>query len=166
MRNEYTVPSAVTAISDGAFVGCPIKKLTIGDNVTTELPGWSFNSDVLEELDVNCPFGSGTFAQITTLKKVTLGDSIKEIPNMAFYKCKELQTVRYLSPAWTKIGTQAFFGCSSLQNVTLPESLTEIGYQAFRDCDALRSITFPDNLAKLGEQAFLDQQKRMDIPVL
>ena len=43
----------------------------------------------------------------------------------------------------TKIGTQAFFGCSSLQNVTLPTSLKEIGYQAFRDCDALTSITFP-----------------------
>ena len=158
VRDEYTVPSAVTAISDGAFVGCPIKKLTIDSNVTTELPGWSFNSDKLEELDVNCPFGSGTFAQITTLKKVTLGDSIKEIPNMAFYKCKGLQTVNILS-SLTKIGTQAFFGCSSLQNVTLPESLTEIGYQAFRDCDALTSITFPDNLKKLGEQAFLITEK-------
>lgn len=154
VRDEYTVPSAVTAISDGAFVGCPIKKLTIGSNVTTELPGWSFNSDKLEELDVNCPFGSGTFAQITTLKKVTLRDSITEIPEKAFLNCTGLQTVSILS-GLTKIGTQAFFGCSSLQNVTLPTSLKEIGYQAFRDCDALTSITFPDNLEKLGEQAFL-----------
>lgn len=154
VRDEYTVPSAVTAISDGAFVGCPIKELTIGSNVTTELPGWSFNSDKLEELDVNCPFGSGTFAQITTLKKVTLRDSITEIPEKAFLNCTGLQTVSILS-GLTKIGTQAFFGCSSLQNVTLPTSLKEIGYQAFRDCDALTSITFPDNLEKLGEQAFL-----------
>ena len=153
VRDEYTVPSAVTAISDGAFVGCPIKKLTIDSNVTTELPGWSFNSDKLEELDVNCPFGSSTFAQITTLKKVTLGDSIKEIPNMAFYKCKGLQTVNILS-SLTNIGSQAFFGCSSLQDVTLPASLTEIGYQAFRDCDALTSIIFPDSLTKIGESAF------------
>ena len=153
VREEYTVPSAVTAISDGAFVGCPIKKLTIGSNVTTELPGWSFNSDKLEELDVNCPFGSGTFAQITTLKKVTLGDSITEIPEMAFYECKWLQTVSIPSDL-TKIGTQAFFGCSNLQNVTLPASLTEIGYQAFRDCDALTSITFPDSLTKIDESAF------------
>ena len=154
VRDEYTVPSTVTTISDGAFVGCPIKKLTIRDNVTTELPGWSFNGGKLEELDVNCPFGQSTFAQITTLEKVTLGDSIKEIPNMAFLKCTGLQSVNIPSNL-TKIGTQAFFGCSRLQNVTLPESLTEIGYQAFRDCDALTSITFPDNLEKLGEQAFL-----------
>ena len=154
VREEYTVPSAVTAISDGAFVGCPIKKLTIGSNVTTELPGWSFNSDKLEELDVNCSFGSGTFAQITTLKKVTLRDSITKIPEKAFLNCTGLQTVSILS-GLTKIGTQAFFRCSSLQDVTLPASLKEIGYQAFRDCDALTSITFPDNLEKLGEQAFL-----------
>ena len=154
VRDEYRVPATVTAISDGAFVGCPIKKLTIDSNVTTELPGWSFNGGVLEELDVNCLFGKRAFAQITTLKKVTLGDSIKEIPQMAFLECKGLQTVSIPS-GLTKIGTQAFFGCSSLQDVTLPESLTEIGYQAFRDCDALTSITFPDSLERVGEQVFL-----------
>ena len=154
VRDEYTVPSTVTAIADGAFVGCPIKKLTIGNNVTTVLPSWSFNGGVLEELDVNCPFDRSTFAQITTLKKVTLRNSITEIPQMAFLDCKGLQTVSIPS-GLTTIGTQAFFGCSSLQNVTLPASLTEIGYQAFRDCDALTSITFPDSLERVGEQAFL-----------
>ena len=155
MRDEYTVPSDVTAIADGAFVGCPIKKLTIGHNVTTELPGWSFNAGVLEELDVNCPFGKSTFAQITTLKRVTLGDSITEIPELAFFNCTGLQTVSIPS-GLKKIGSQAFFGCSSLQNVTLPASLTEIGYQAFRDCDALTSIIFPDSLTKIGDSAFSD----------
>ena len=153
VRDEYTVPSAVTAIEYGAFVGCPIKKLTIGSNVTTVLPSWSFNGGVLEELDVNCPFGESTFARITTLKKVTLGDSITKISQMAFLDCKGLQTVSIPS-GLTEIGKQAFFGCSSLQNVTLPASLTEIGYQAFRDCDALTSITFPDNLTKIGDSAF------------
>ena len=153
VRDEYTVPSAVTAIADGAFVGCPIKKLTIDSNVTTELPAWSFNGDKLEELDVNCHFGKSTFARITTLKKVTLGDSITEIPQMAFLECKGLQTVSIPS-GLRKIDTQAFFGCSSLQDVTLPASLTEIGYQAFRDCDALTSITFPDCLTEIGDSAF------------
>ncbi len=143
----------MTAIADGAFVGCPIKKLTIDSNVTTELPAWSFNGDKLEELDVNCHFGKSTFARITTLKKVTLGDSITEIPQMAFLECKGLQTVSIPS-GLRKIDTQAFFGCSSLQDVTLPASLTEIGYQAFRDCDALTSITFPDCLTEIGDSAF------------
>ena len=152
-QDKYAVPSDVAAIADGAFVGCPIKKLTIGNNVKTKLPSWSFNGGVLEELDVNCPFGNSTFARITTLKKVTLGDSITEIPQMAFLECKGLQTVSIPS-GLTKIGTQAFFGCSSLRNVTLPASLTEIGHQAFRDCDELTSITFPDSLEKVGNQAF------------
>ena len=152
-QDKYAVPSDVAAIADGAFVGCPIKKLTIGNNVKTKLPSWSFNGGVLEELDVNCPFGNSTFARITTLKKVTLGDSIKEIPQMAFLECKGLQTVSIPS-GLTKIGTQAFFGCSNLQNVTLPASLIEIGYRAFRDCAALTSITFPDSLTKIGIDAF------------
>lgn len=93
VRDKYTVPSAVTAIADGAFDGCPIKKLTIDSNVKIGLPSWSFNGGVLEELNVNCPFGQSTFAQITTLKKVTLGDSITEIPEKAFPNCTKLQTV-------------------------------------------------------------------------
>lgn len=153
VRDKYTVPATVTAIEYGAFVGCPIKKLTIGNNVTTGLPSWSFNGGVLEELDVNSPFDQSTFAQITTLKKVTLGDSITEIPELAFFNCTGLQTVSIPS-GLKKIGSQAFFGCSSLQNVTLPASLTEIAYQAFRDCDKLTSITFPDSLTKIGESAF------------
>ena len=153
VRDEYTVPSTVTAISDGAFVGCQIKKLTIDSNVTTGLPSWSFNGGVLEELNVNCHFGKSTFAQITTLKRVTLGDSITEIPELAFFNCTKLQTVSIPSDL-TKIGSQAFFKCSSLQDVTLPASLKEIGYQAFRDCAALTSITFPDSLTKIDDSAF------------
>ena len=98
VRDEYTVPSTVTAIADGAFVGCPIKKLTIGKKVTEGLPSWSFNGGVLEELDVNCPFGKSTFARITTLKKVTLGDSITEIPEMAFYDAPACKMLRCPNP--------------------------------------------------------------------
>ena len=38
VRDEYTVPSTVTAIADGAFVGCPIKKLTIGKESDRRTP--------------------------------------------------------------------------------------------------------------------------------
>ena len=36
----------------------------------------------------------------------------------------------------------AFFQCSKLTDITLPDSLTSIGSEAFRDCNALTNITF------------------------
>ena len=39
--------------------------------------------------------------------------------------------------AVTAIGDQAFYGCTSLQSIALPESLRRIGGYAFRGCTAL-----------------------------
>lgn len=37
----------------------------------------------------------------------------------------------------TTIGSQAFAGCSTLEDITLPEGVTEIGNEAFKDCSNL-----------------------------
>ena len=50
-------------------------------------------------------------------------------------------------------GVGAFYGCTSLSSITLPEGLTTIGEYAFRDCTSLSSITFPEGLTKIGEFA-------------
>jgi hypothetical protein len=54
----------------------------------------------------------------------------------------------------TKIGNEAFAGCSRLTSVTLPKSLTEIGDRAFSDCDGLTSVTLPKGLTEIGNEAF------------
>ena len=47
-------------------------------------------------------------------------------------------------PAATSIGTNAFYGCSSLTTVALP-AVTSIGAGALRNCSALTSLTLPKN---------------------
>ncbi len=64
-----------------------------------------------------------------------------------------IKEVRILNGV-TGIGTRAFYGCSSLTTVTLPESLTTISDRAFANCMALTTVNMTDYVAQIGEEAF------------
>lgn len=54
----------------------------------------------------------------------------------------------------TKIGDNAFKGCSSITSVSIPNTVTIIGDNAFRSCSALISITIPSSVTYIGDCAF------------
>ena len=54
----------------------------------------------------------------------------------------------------TSIGSYAFYRCSGLTSVTIPNSVTSIGYQAFMYCSGLTSVTIPNSVTSIGQDAF------------
>lgn len=54
----------------------------------------------------------------------------------------------------TSIGTDAFWNCSKLNGITIPNSVTSIGDRAFTNCTNLTDIAIPNAVESIGNYAF------------
>ena len=50
---------------------------------------------------------------------------------------------------------EAFYYCSSLRSLVLPDSVTSIGDSAFCGCRSLTDIVIPDSVTSIGHCAFM-----------
>ena len=117
----------------------------------------------------------GAFKECTTLKSVTIHDSVTSIGASAFSYCRNLTSVTLsngvtsidwgafnctgltsitIPDSMTWIGEMVFGNCTNLKNVTIPNSVTSIGSSAFSDCTSLISITLPDSVKEICSSAF------------
>ena len=54
----------------------------------------------------------------------------------------------------TSIGSSAFYGCSGLTSVSIPNSVTSIGGSAFYGCSGLTGVSIPNSVTKIRDNAF------------
>ena len=79
--------------------------------------------------------------------------SVTAIGDGAFYYCTGLKSVT-IPQSVTTIGESAFDGCKNLSSVTIANGVTSIGNVAFQVCTSLTSLTIPNSVTAIAENAF------------
>ena len=149
------IPSGVTAISSSCFRECSsLESVTIPEGVMTIEDGafQSCNLNALALPESLEAIGSSAFNGNQSLKSVNIPAKVKTIEESAFYNCGLTDLV--IQEGVQTIDNYAF-NSNSLQNLTLPSTITSIGNNAFLFNSNLQSITC--NAATpptLGDNAF------------
>ena len=171
------IPNSVTSIGSSAFAGCSgLRSVTCE---TTSVP--STGNDVfynvpLSRMSLYVPSASieaykktSPWSDFGTIKAYNIYDDIcyrfdKTTKQATVVSDDEKYTgsinipttVTYNGETYsvTSIGGSAFYGCSGLTSVTIPNSVTSIGTGAFKGCSGLTSITIPNSVTSIGDDAF------------
>ncbi len=111
------------------------------------------------------PFG---FRKSELVEEVVVPEGVKIIHPSFFFSCEKLRKV-VLPSSLLEIGDFAFYGCSSLSDITFKNcpSLQAIGDSAFAGCSSLREAQIPKSCSRIGTGAFSGsglEQIEFDVP--
>ena len=155
---SVTIPNSVTTIGKYAFDGCtsltsvtiPNSVSTIGNSAFYGTAWYNNQPDGLVYAGKVAYKYKGTMPKGTAIEILegTLG-----IADNAFWGCSGLTSVT-IPNSVTSIGDYAFWGCWSLSSVTIPNSVTTIGENAFEGCRGLTSVTIPNSVTTISDATF------------
>ena len=152
---SFTIPASVQTIGDQVFFYVDeMKNFTIEDGstpLTIGDLGWGFSGENFY-LGRDVTYTSTLNGQLvfSNTQHVTVGPKVTTLNNNMFYYRDRIKSVDLTqATSLTTIGDNVFYHCDSLENITIPATVTSIGYEAFLYTDRLNNVIFEDGDATL-----------------
>ena len=190
---SVTIPNSVTTIGRAAFWASSLTEIIIPNSVTSiGRQAFEICTSLSSVIIPNSVIVIGNSAfNATSIKSVTIPESVTTIEAYAFSNCNKLEAV-YITDleAWcnisfgsesanplhfahhlflndlefiTYIGSSAFYGCTGLTSIDIPNSVTSIHDEAFKDCSELSSVSIGKGIKKISNEAFANCQQLNDV---
>jgi len=89
------------------------------------------------------------------IKSITIPKSVTKIGSYAFYNCSSLTAMSIDEDScMTIIENSAFSSCVKLESLVIPDSVTEIGESVFYKCEGLKDVTISKSVTSIGKDTF------------
>ncbi len=163
---EITLPDKLEYIGSSAFNGCSaLENLNFSSNIRLHTIGVSVfgNCTSLNYAEYDnayyigsddYPFMILAYAKSNDITSCRIHSSTRFISDSAFDKRSSLKEVTFEGNSQLLIiGSNAFFGCTSISEITIPASVTHIYNYAFSRCTSLEKIVMPGPV-NIGHSAF------------
>ena len=133
---EVNIPSKLREMYDNIFINC-----------CEVSPSVAILPETVEILDGAAYYGLSTIEEVVVPKKV-------RVLRGAFEGMAGLRKATILTDKLTEIGDDAFFWCSALEEVNIPDGITRIGEGAFFWNLRLRKVNIPSTVIRIEKHAF------------
>lgn len=146
-----SLPSSVTNVGFAAFSGDTSLE-------SLELPFVGALRNGSTNTHMGYIFGASTYANSAnvipqSLKVIVIQEGVEALGDYAFYGCTDLTEIR-IPQSLTQIGNSAFYGCNHLSTVTIPNGVTSIPDYSFYNCTSLTSVIIPDSVNRIWSNTF------------
>jgi hypothetical protein len=152
--HELVFPNALADIGGGVCFGC------------TGLTAVTLPESLVEIAD-------SVFEGCGRLRRISVPDGTETVGRAAFRDCSGLEAVTFSNGVLRVIRQAAFYGCTSLVELALPNSVHTISgnggsghHGAFEGCTHLRTLILPAALTALGAAAFRGSTANLQMVVV
>ena len=135
-----------------------LENIVLGD-VITLLNTYTFHGAALTEFTVPARVKfiyDAAFHSNTKMTKFVMEEGVTYLGWAALFGCSSLTDVTIPETiTGGNIATWAFGACTSLESIELPSKLTNLKKRTFSGCTSLKSIELPETVTTLGDRVFI-----------
>lgn len=175
---ETLTAESVETVKGYAFQGSSIKEATFGNSLTI-IDNFAFNESRLNVITIGNNvkgIGNSSFSWCTSLKGISLPETLETIGTSAFYMCTSITKfeVNENNPVFSADEKGVLFdkqkqillyypNSNEAEEYIIPSTVTTIAARAFSPTLSLKKVTLPDSVETIEEYAFAQCSNLKDV---